>query len=438
MRLTHEISFTGSSGRLSAGRRSRSQPRSCCCSGCWSPAACTPPSPPRPRRPRRPTRTRWPRARALFLVGCASCHGKNAEGISTTRGGQYGPLAGRRRRRRGRLPGRHRPDADGPARHPGPAQAPRLQRRGDRGAGGVRRLARPRPGDPGGVRVRRLRGATNEDIVRGGEFFRTNCTACHNFAGAGGALPRGRFAPTLDGVSEKHIYEAMLTGPQQMPVFSDEVLTPEDKRQIIAYLKKNEETPDVRRLHARLARSGLRGPVRLAGRHRRPGRRRRLDRGQLHPLEEEEAATAMSDKRELTTGRDRARSPDPGLPAHQPRPTDVDEASRSAPSARSPRCSGSRPSSRCCSASPTSSSTIGDDPTCSSASAPPTSASASDPRPGPAVHRRRHDPVGPQADGRPRDRRVPAPGRLQSDEDREETLGVLHTAPRSPASPAAR
>ena len=35
----------------------------------------------------------------------------------------------------------------------------------------------------------------------------------------------------------------MLTGPQQMPVFSDEVLTPEDKRQIIAYLKKNEETP---------------------------------------------------------------------------------------------------------------------------------------------------------------------------------------------------
>ena len=84
----------------------------------------------------------------------------------------------------------------------------------------------------------------NEDIVRGGEFFRTNCTACHNFAGAGGALPRGRFAPSLRGVSEKHMYEAMLTGPQQMPVFSEEVLSSEDKRQIIAYLKKNEETPD--------------------------------------------------------------------------------------------------------------------------------------------------------------------------------------------------
>ena len=87
-------------------------------------------------------------------------------------------------------------------------------------------------------------GATNEDIVRGGEFFRTNCTACHNFAGTGGALPRGRFAPSLKGVSEKHIFEAMLTGPQQMPVFSNGVLTPEDKRQIISYLKKNEETPN--------------------------------------------------------------------------------------------------------------------------------------------------------------------------------------------------
>ena len=68
--------------------------------------------------------------------------------------------------------------------------------------------------------------ATNESVVRGGQFFRTNCTACHNFAGSGGALPQGKYAPSLTGVSEKHIYEAMLTGPQQMPVFSDRVLKP--------------------------------------------------------------------------------------------------------------------------------------------------------------------------------------------------------------------
>jgi ubiquinol-cytochrome c reductase cytochrome c subunit len=83
-----------------------------------------------------------------------------------------------------------------------------------------------------------------EAIVRGGEFFRTNCTACHNFAASGGALPGGKYAPTLIGVDPVHIYEALVTGPQQMPVFSDEVLKPEEKRDIIAYLKSLEEQPD--------------------------------------------------------------------------------------------------------------------------------------------------------------------------------------------------
>ena len=36
----------------------------------------------------------------------------------------------------------------------------------------------------------------------------------------------------------------MLTGPQQMPVFSDEVLRPEDKRAIIAYLNDLHERPN--------------------------------------------------------------------------------------------------------------------------------------------------------------------------------------------------
>ena len=104
--------------------------------------------------------------------------------------------------------------------------------------------------------------------------------------------PRGRFAPTLTGVSAKHIYEAMLTGPQQMPVFSDEVLTPEDKRQIISYLKKNEDHPGVRRVHAGLAGPRVRGPVRLAGRHRRARGLRGVDRGQPRPFDEEEEPTA--------------------------------------------------------------------------------------------------------------------------------------------------
>ena len=63
---------------------------------------------------------------------------------------------------------------------------------------------------------------------------------CHNAAGAGGALTHGKFAPSLEGVSEQHIYEAMVTGPQNMPVFTDANLSPEDKQDIITFLKNIE------------------------------------------------------------------------------------------------------------------------------------------------------------------------------------------------------
>lgn len=78
------------------------------------------------------------------------------------------------------------------------------------------------------------------DISRGGELFRVNCAMCHNAAAAGGALTRGKFAPSLEGVESQHIYEAMETGPQNMPVFSNSNLSPEDKRDVIAFLKEIE------------------------------------------------------------------------------------------------------------------------------------------------------------------------------------------------------
>ena len=87
-------------------------------------------------------------------------------------------------------------------------------------------------------------------------MFRTNCSACHNFEGAGGALPNGKYAPSLVGVSNLHLYEAMITGPQQMPVFSDQVLTPDDKRAIIGYLNTLHAKPN----QGGLALGGL-GPV---------------------------------------------------------------------------------------------------------------------------------------------------------------------------------
>lgn len=75
------------------------------------------------------------------------------------------------------------------------------------------------------------------NVANGGELFRINCAMCHNVAGAGGALTEGKYAPELKTVTAVHVYEAMLTGPQNMPVFNDLNLTPEDKKDIIAYLE---------------------------------------------------------------------------------------------------------------------------------------------------------------------------------------------------------
>jgi len=81
------------------------------------------------------------------------------------------------------------------------------------------------------------------DAAAGAELFRINCAMCHNVAGAGGALTEGKFAPALKGVSPTHIYEAMLTGPQNMPVFNDRNITPTQKADIITYLTYLEKNP---------------------------------------------------------------------------------------------------------------------------------------------------------------------------------------------------
>ena len=182
------------------------------------------------------------KGRALFLVGCASCHGKNGEGIVTKRGTQYGPpLAGVGAAAvdfqvgTGRMP-MARPGAQAQKKEVvyTPQEIKEL-------AAFVASLG-PGPAIP----PRSAYDTSNVDnaaVVRGGEFFRTNCTACHNVAAAGGALPGGKYAPSLHGVTNKHIFEALLTGPQQMPVFSNGVLKPNEKRDIIAYLNSISEQP---------------------------------------------------------------------------------------------------------------------------------------------------------------------------------------------------
>ena len=81
------------------------------------------------------------------------------------------------------------------------------------------------------------------NLTEGAELFRINCAMCHNVAAAGGALTEGKYAPALTKTSPLHIYAAMVTGPQNMPVFNDMTITPDEKRDIISslmYLQKSE------------------------------------------------------------------------------------------------------------------------------------------------------------------------------------------------------
>jgi ubiquinol-cytochrome c reductase cytochrome c subunit len=82
------------------------------------------------------------------------------------------------------------------------------------------------------------------DLAEGGELFRLNCASCHNFVGQGGALSSGKAAPSLEDSNDLEIYTAMLSGPENMPVFGDNQLTPEEKRSIINYVQTIDNMAD--------------------------------------------------------------------------------------------------------------------------------------------------------------------------------------------------
>ncbi|WP_433505872.1 cytochrome bc1 complex diheme cytochrome c subunit [Pseudonocardia halophobica] len=75
-----------------------------------------------------------------------------------------------------------------------------------------------------------------DDVAHGGELYRLNCASCHNFTGRGGILADGRYPPQLQDATPEQMYTAMLSGPMAMPAFGDRQLTPEEKKNIIAYV----------------------------------------------------------------------------------------------------------------------------------------------------------------------------------------------------------
>lgn len=168
---------------------------------------------------------------SLFAANCATCHGVNGQGTEGSPG-LYGIGADAIdfQVSTGRMP----PGAQKPVKF--------TQQQIDALAAYVTSLApdAEAPG-PAGPDEKYLKG--DGDAAVGAELFRINCAACHNVAGAGGALTQGKSAPQIADVSALGVYQAMLSGPQDMPIFSDTNLTPLQKADIITALKYNKENP---------------------------------------------------------------------------------------------------------------------------------------------------------------------------------------------------
>ena len=177
------------------------------------------------------SQTQVEEGKRLFLEGCSSCHGLGAQGTD------YGPsLIGvgaasvHFQVATGRMP-MAAPGAQAPANTPIYNEEETLAM-----AAYIASLA-PGPAIPSAEQV----SYEDADIAEGGILFRINCAQCHQAAGGGGALTQGKYAPSLMQSTPTEIYEAMLTGPQNMPIFSDETLPTEQKQAIIAYITELQE-----------------------------------------------------------------------------------------------------------------------------------------------------------------------------------------------------
>jgi ubiquinol-cytochrome c reductase cytochrome c subunit len=170
----------------------------------------------------------------LFQANCSSCHGLEAQG--TSQGPSLigaGAAAVYFQMSTGRMPAKE----VGAENERGPVTFTRRQIEDIAGyidsLGGGPAIPAPEEVDP-----------RKGDPGVGEELFSANCAQCHGFAGAGGALTYGKDAPPLTESTPTQIYTAMLTGPEAMPVFSDGALSPQAKRDIIAYITQTRVEPN--------------------------------------------------------------------------------------------------------------------------------------------------------------------------------------------------
>lgn len=159
----------------------------------------------------------------LYLANCASCHGDRGQG--TFRGPTLvgvGAASADYWLRSGRMP-LEEPDDESQRGEPSFSDAE------------IRLLVDYVAGLGDGPAVPEVDVAT-ADLARGGELYRVNCAACHNWDGKGGALVNGNNAPVLHPVPPLQVAEAVRIGPGTMPEFAEGQLSDDELDDVVAYV----------------------------------------------------------------------------------------------------------------------------------------------------------------------------------------------------------
>ena len=181
-----------------------------------------------------PPQTDVAAGKALFAANCSSCHGLDAQGTDQAPSlVGVGAAAVYFQMSTGRMP----------AKEIGPEQPRKPATFTDQQIYAIGDYVASLGGGPPIPTAEQV-STVGADTARGWQLFNANCAQCHNAGLSGGALTYGKYAPSLVASTPTQIYTAMLTGPEAMPVFSDGALSPQAKRDIIAYITQTRVEPN--------------------------------------------------------------------------------------------------------------------------------------------------------------------------------------------------
>ncbi|HEX7354541.1 MAG TPA: c-type cytochrome [Mycobacteriales bacterium] len=163
----------------------------------------------------------------LFAEGCSACHGLSGQGVQGVAPSLVGVggAAVDFQVSTGRMP----------LSEPGIQAASHTARYTQAQIDALAAYVQSLGGGPAQVHVTQAM-IDQADVPLGGEIFRANCASCHNYAGTGNSLDKGRYAPNLGRATPTQIYEAMATGPEAMPIFSNRLISDQEKVDVAAYI----------------------------------------------------------------------------------------------------------------------------------------------------------------------------------------------------------